>query len=346
MPTEKICENCGKPFLARGSTRKYCSHECYSSSIRTEVEQFCQQCGKPYLANFSEVKKGRSKYCSHECQSKSMKTSVERTCGQCGKKFFAKPSMIKRGAGKFCSYSCRTKAKNKKITKKCAQCGKEFQTHRSQILRGQGKYCSQHCVALALSEKNKKGPRDFKIKGPIIEVLLSRNLVTIIDLIDIDLTKCRWYARRSAQRRLSYACRYEEKGKPIHMHRVILERKLGRKLTDIELVDHINNNPLDNRRSNLRPTDASGNAGNQRKSKTRNGKPTTSIYKGVSKHSNKWCGQISVNGKNIYLGCFFEEIQAAKAYDTAARKYFGEFANLNFPKKEGASISQQTLPTS
>ena len=40
---------------------------------------------------------------------------------------------------------------------------------------------------------------------------------------------------------------------------------------------------------------------------------------------------VRVNGKWTYLGSFNSEIEAAKAYDKAAKKYFKEFAVLNFP---------------
>lgn len=59
------------------------------------------------------------------------------------------------------------------------------------------------------------------------------------------------------------------------------------------------------------------------------------MYKGVSwkKDICKWTAKIGVDYKSIYLGCFENEIEAAKAYDEAAMKYHGEFACLNFPQK-------------
>jgi hypothetical protein len=39
---------------------------------------------------------------------------------------------------------------------------------------------------------------------------------------------------------------------------------------------------------------------------------------------------IKVNGNDVYLGVYKQEIDAALAYDEAAEKYFGEFARPNF----------------
>jgi len=60
---------------------------------------------------------------------------------------------------------------------------------------------------------------------------------------------------------------------------------------------------------------------------------TSSKYKGVSYHAGqrKWCAAIRVNGQYKYFGLFHDEIEAAKAYDNAARKFHGIFASLNFP---------------
>ena len=91
-------------------------------------------------------------------------------------------------------------------------------------------------------------------------------------------------------------------------------------------VDHINGNRLDNRIENLRLATQSQ---NQRNASPRpNG---TSKYKGVHwcKTNKKWRAGIWL-GKRINLGRFDIEIDAAKAYDKAAKKHFGAFARTNF----------------
>lgn len=94
------------------------------------------------------------------------------------------------------------------------------------------------------------------------------------------------------------------------------------------IYDHINRNCFLNTKENLRPCTVSQNGANRKKQKG-----TSSIYKGVYlfKRDNKWKVHIKVNGKEIYLGVFLDELEAAKAYDAASIKYFGEFAALNFP---------------
>jgi hypothetical protein len=94
-------------------------------------------------------------------------------------------------------------------------------------------------------------------------------------------------------------------------------------------ADHKNQDKLDNRKSNLRPATRTQNAGN---SKKRRG---SSRFKGVSLFRNgRWHAQLMTteNGKAKcrHLGYYGEEADAARAYDEAARKYFGEFAATNF----------------
>jgi hypothetical protein len=68
-------------------------------------------------------------------------------------------------------------------------------------------------------------------------------------------------------------------------------------------------------------------------------KNTTSQFVGVNlyKPSRRWDSRITHQGKRIKLGRFDSEIEAAKAYDEAAKKYFGEFARLNFPEESEES---------
>lgn len=109
--------------------------------------------------------------------------------------------------------------------------------------------------------------------------------------------------------------------KMLWLHRVIMNAPDG------VLVDHINGNPLDNRRSNLRLCTHKENMRNRGKSKN-----NTSGFKGVSwnNQSNKWQAQIAVNKKTIPLGMFVEKEDAARAYDKAARELHGKFAKTNF----------------
>jgi len=94
------------------------------------------------------------------------------------------------------------------------------------------------------------------------------------------------------------------------------------------VIDHINGNGLDNRKANLRQSTYAQNSWNRGKARVK----SSSKYKGVCQHKKdrKWQAQISAVGKRIYLGRFKNQKEAAKAYDKAAKKYHGEFANLNF----------------
>lgn len=92
------------------------------------------------------------------------------------------------------------------------------------------------------------------------------------------------------------------------------------------VIDHINNNSLDNRKSNLRLCTKRENSLNCIKRVK-----GTSLYKGVhyEEGRKKYTAQIMVNRKHIFLGRFKTEDQAAMAYNIAALKYFGEFARPN-----------------
>jgi len=104
------------------------------------------------------------------------------------------------------------------------------------------------------------------------------------------------------------------------LHRILLDAK------GEDFVDHINGDRKNNRRSNLRICNNAQNSANSKKPMT-----NTSGYKGVHWHRGckKWRAAIQVNGKMIHLGVFEQKVDAARAYDKAAEKYFGEFAKTN-----------------
>lgn len=126
------------------------------------------------------------------------------------------------------------------------------------------------------------------------------------------------YAARSTSRVFG-------KQKIVYMHRQILG------LVDPEVeAHHKDNDGRNNQRDNLKVATHSQNLQSIRTKK----QGATSQFRGVSLHRRDgiWQVQIRINGKDTHLGTFTDETEAARAYDDAAFKHFGEFAQLNFPK--------------
>ena len=152
------------------------------------------------------------------------------------------------------------------------------------------------------------------------QIKLTQGKYAIVDNDDYkELNKHKWYLLDGR-----YAARVSwRKGDSLGflMHRIILKVKKEEK------CDHINNNGLDNRKQNLRICTLTQNQGNRIKQKN-----NTSGFKGVclDKKSNKWKSAIHIKSVTKCLGRYKDKIEAAKEYDKAAKKYFGEFARLNF----------------
>jgi hypothetical protein len=149
------------------------------------------------------------------------------------------------------------------------------------------------------------------------EIPLTHGEVALVDDEDFEwLSKFSWRVVDDPRNNTLYAA-----ASPITMHRIIL----GSDGAEASLVDHENGNGLDNRRENLRMATASQNQGNRRLNRN-----STSGYKGVSRRNGRWTARIKMKGRSTYLGTWDTPEEAAEAYDSKAREYFGEFAHVNF----------------
>lgn len=192
-------------------------------------------------------------------------------------------------------------------------------------------YCYRHYMVLKddlglarWSRKDVTQPRPPIIVGDIAKIPVGLNAKDGYAVVDADMawlgTKYKWSTNQ-----LGYAA--QSVGRRKRMQYFILERHSGL------YIDHINGDRMDNRRSNLRLVTHQQNMMNVRP-RSSNG------YKGVSKIDDSritpnrkkiWRAYIKPNKKQISLGLYETPEQAARAYDKAAREYFGEYAYLNFP---------------
>jgi len=158
-----------------------------------------------------------------------------------------------------------------------------------------------------------------------MEIRLTQDKTTFIDDADWPLiSSYKWHAKRDVSTGRFYACTKvfnPETGKHrrIIMHRLIMDAKSG------ELVDHIDRDGLNNRRSNLRIAD------NFLNQQNRGPEVGTSKYKCVSwiASKKKWRVRFKWMGKDYFVGYFVDEKQAALAYNAAILPLAGEFAVLN-----------------
>ena len=151
----------------------------------------------------------------------------------------------------------------------------------------------------------------------------------IIDAADYDRVKdFKWCTVQKDS--TFYAKTLRTNGSHLSLHRLITNAPKHL------VVDHINHNGLDNRKTNLRLCTP---AQNQQNARPRTG--GTSRHKGVhwDKRRKKYIVQVGHRSKRYNLGGFENEDDAGRAYDKKAKELFGEFAYLNFPPSLRASQS-------
>jgi len=155
-----------------------------------------------------------------------------------------------------------------------------------------------------------------------LEIVLSCGKVTKVDSEDYPfLAQFIWHKYHHSAHTFCVGRPGPKKGRTpttVYLHRVLLNAKKG------EEVDHINHDPLDNRRANLRLCSHWENALNRRANYN-----SVSRFKGVSAKREKWRARITFRGRQMSLGSFDTKEQAALAYNKAAAEHFGAFAYLN-----------------
>lgn len=202
-----------------------------------------------------------------------------------------------------------------KVTITCPEHG-EFEQTPTNHLRSQGCPKCGHTIrersrlinALSKKYKGLVQPEEYKL------IPLTQGKFAKVDNEDFDRCSCiNWF----------FDCRYAKSNAVGYMHRFIMNAP------DHLEVDHIiQENTLDNRRSNLRLATRPQNMANTRPRKG------SSKYKGVSwdNFNSKWLVQIHHDGCYIKIGRFNSEDEAGMAYDRKAIELRGEFAYLNFPE--------------
>lgn len=198
-------------------------------------------------------------------------------------------------------------------------------------------YCGRHIQQIytygkIISEsRSKLDPNEIIIENNIAKMKLydkNGNIIseTIFDSqFTNEISKYKWSLVSYGYVGGTWFDKVNNKNKHMLLHRFIIY--LSDQITNDNYweVDHADGNKLNNLLSNLRKCSSQQNNRNS----TKNPNRFFSKYKGVTKHQDGFRVSIYVNKKGIYIGYFKDEIEAAKAYNLAALKHFGEFAKLN-----------------
>lgn len=152
------------------------------------------------------------------------------------------------------------------------------------------------------------------------QINVNNGLFALVDDEDYErINQFKWYSY--LHRNTYYAAR------TIFIDGKKIKQRMHWDILGLKMIDHEDHNGLNNQKYNLRSCTNQQNCMNSGSSKK-----STSLYKGVSwsNERKKWVSQIMLNRKQIPIGRFTDEIEAAKAYDLKAKELFGEFAYLNF----------------
>jgi hypothetical protein len=156
------------------------------------------------------------------------------------------------------------------------------------------------------------------------EINLTKGKIAIVDAIYFEhINSFKWYFSSCGYAARNVKNSFKKSGKDIIcMHREIYIISVGT-IPNNFVIDHINQNKLDNRLVNLRLATKSQNAINSGKFKT-----NSSGFKGVSKYkqTNKFRARLTANGTELFLGIFKTAEEAHEAYRAKCQEVFGDYA--------------------
>lgn len=198
------------------------------------------------------------------------------------------------------------------MKKICENCNLEFSASLSR-----NKFCSVKCFSA--SKRKNRAPI---IEGSVTKIPLTPDGFVVIDTEDLSKVENHLWVKRIMPNGKCYA-NFSSNGKRGAVHRLVMG------VTDPKIeVDHIDNDGLNCRKSNLRLCTHLQNHLNKGKRKDSKQK-----YKCIEYRYGKYRPYININGKRTVLGLFDSPEEAAKIYDKKAVEIHGEFANTNFPKQ-------------
>lgn len=216
----------------------------------------------------------------------------------------------------------------------CAECGQPYRRKPYQATT----YCSRKCQNIEMSRRSGLKARQMAsqrrgnpavLPDRSVLIPLDKGLWARVDSEDAAFAaQWNWKAHEHGYAVWRKNKILRDNGTThFRMHRLILGRMLGRELNKGEMVDHINHDRLDNRRSNLRVCTTLQNSHNFKKYKG-----STSKYKGLcwDKTRNKWKVEIRFDQIKYMVGRFDDEDEAAWHRDQWCLALHDDFAVLNF----------------
>lgn len=207
-------------------------------------------------------------------------------------------------------------------------CGNKCEILSIMLRNGGTRSCG--CLRRETSRDKASKNNEYIIFDDHAEIILNSGHRALIDVEDVEFCKKHYWYENDQGYVLSNG---DDRGKNIRLHRLLMHIE-----NDSSVVDHINGNPLDNRKQNLRICNRGD---NQKNMKGHNGYPGVSFEKGV----NKWRVRIRHNGKNLHVGVYNTEEEAIEARIRAEEKYYGEYGyyNSRIKNKEENNLWEENL---